>query len=84
MADRAVRAQGTARVIVLAGSIATVGLFTAPLTAQDSTFAPLDRAVKKYGAATTVKAALEQTITNPLANSTRVSRGTLYQRGLGK
>ena len=81
MEGRAFRSTVTWRLAVLAGFVAAVGVFSAPLAAQDGTFAPLDRAVKSYGAALTVKAGLEQTVTNPLANSTRVARGTLYQRG---
>lgn len=72
------------RVRHLARHAAVLAMLVAgSLAAQDTTLGPLDRAVKAYGTATSVKAAFEQTITNPLANSTRVSRGTLYQRGRG-
>ena len=48
--------------------------------AQDSTFAALDRAVGLYGSATTVRARLEQTLTNPQTKSTFNAKGELFQR----
>ncbi len=50
------------------------------LGAQDTTFALLDRAVSQYGAVGTVRARLEQTITNPQAKSSYLSKGELFQR----
>jgi len=83
MRSRPVGARFTGRLMAFACGFVASGMLAIPLAAQDSTFAPLDRAVKRYGAATSVKATLEQTISNPMANSVRVSRGTLYQRGRG-
>ncbi|NBW65235.1 outer membrane lipoprotein carrier protein LolA, partial [bacterium] len=49
-------------------------------TSQDTTFAALDRAVGMYGSAATVRAKLEQTLTNPQAKSTFNAKGELFQR----
>ena len=50
------------------------------VASQDTTFAALDRAVSMYGTAATVRAKLEQTLTNPQAKSTFNARGELFQR----
>lgn len=51
------------------------------LAAQDSSTALVDRAVRQYRAARTVRASFEQALTSPATGTVHTSRGEYYQGG---
>ena len=62
--------------------VVAIAAFTPPATAQDSvSSALLDRSASQYRAARTVRAPFEQTLTNPLTQTSRPARGEFTQRG---
>lgn len=69
---------------VLAGLVALAGALAGTLHAQASADSLLDRAARAVAAARTMRAAFEQTVTNPDIRESRTSRGEFAQQGAAR